>query len=176
MTTRTKLKDRILPEYTAGEEIFNMVSHIVGGGMGILATILCVIFAAVHKNVYGIVSGAVFGFTMIVLYTMSSIYHGLRPNLAKKVFQVIDHCSIYLLIAGTYTPFCLCTLREYKPWLGWAIFGIIWGLAALGITINAIDLRMFRVLSMILYLGMGWYVVFTAKTIFNILGTTTLAV
>ena len=139
--------------------------------MGIAATVLCVIFAAVHKNIYGIVSGAVFGLTMILLYTMSSIYHGLRPNTAKKVFQIIDHCSIYLLIAGTYTPFCLCTLREHKTWLGWTVFGIIWSLAALGITINAIDLKRFRVVSMILYLGMGWCVIFSAKTVFNILGT-----
>lgn len=169
--SRTKLRDRVLPRYTKGEEIFNMVSHIVGGALGITATVLCVIFAAIHHNVYGVVSGALFGVTMIVLYTMSSIYHGLKPSLtAKKVFQVIDHCSIYLLIAGTYTPFSLCTLREYKTWLGWTVFGIIWGLAALGITLNAIDLKSFRVISMILYLGMGWCIIFTGKIIFDCLG------
>lgn len=148
-----------------------MVSHIVGGAMGIAATVLCVVFAALRHNVYGIVSGAIFGATMIVLYTMSSIYHGLHRNTAKKVFQIIDHCSIYLLIAGTYTPFCLCTLREHKTWLGWTVFGVIWGLAALGITLNAIDLKSFRVISMILYLGMGWCVIFTIKIIINLLGT-----
>ena len=169
--SRTKLRDRVLPRYTKGEEIFNMVSHIVGGALGITATVLCVIFAAIHHNVYGVVSGALFGVTMIVLYTMSSIYHGLKPSLtAKKVFQVIDHCSIYLLIAGTYTPFSLCTLREYKTWLGWTVFGIIWGLAALGITLNAIDLKSFRVISMILYLGMGWCIIFTGKIVFDCLG------
>ena len=88
--SRTKLRDRVLPRYTKGEEIFNMVSHIVGGALGITATVLCVIFAAIHHNVYGVVSGALFGVTMIVLYTMSSIYHGLKPSLtAKKVFQAI---------------------------------------------------------------------------------------
>lgn len=168
--SRTKLKDRILPSYTKGEEIFNMVSHICGGALGITATVLCVIFAAIHRNVYGIVSGAIFGAMMIVLYTMSSIYHGLRPNTAKKVFQIIDHCAIYLLIAGTYTPFSLCTLREYNTVLGWVVFGIIWGLAILGITLNAIDLKSFRVISMILYLGMGWCVIFTVKIIYNALG------
>lgn len=169
--SRTKLRDRVLPRYTKGEEVFNMVSHIVGGALGITATVLCVIFAAIHHNVYGVVSGALFGVTMIVLYTMSSIYHGLKPSLtAKKVFQVIDHCSIYLLIAGTYTPFSLCTLREYKTWLGWTVFGIIWGLAALGITLNAIDLKSFRVISMILYLGMGWCIIFTGKIVFDSLG------
>lgn len=167
---RTKLKDRNLPSYTKGEEVFNMVSHICGGALGITATVLCVIFATIHRNVYGIISSAIFGAMMIILYTMSSIYHGLRPNKAKKVFQIIDHCSIYLLIAGTYTPFSLCTLREYNTALGWTVFGIIWGLAILGITLNAIDLKSFRVVSMILYLGMGWCVIFTVKIIFNALG------
>ena len=168
---RTMLKDRILPSYTKGEEIFNMVSHICGGALGITATVLCVVFSAIHKNAYAIVSSAIFGFTMILLYTMSSIYHGLRPNTAKKVFQVIDHCSIYLLIAGTYTPFSLCTLREYSTPLGWTVFGIIWGLAVLGIVLNAIDLKSFRVISMFLYLGMGWCIIFTIKIVFNALGT-----
>lgn len=168
---RTKIKDRKLPDYTKGEEIFNMVSHIVGGGIGVIATVLCVVFAAMHKNVYGIISGSVFGVMMIVLYTMSSIYHGLRPNTAKKVLQVIDHCSIYLLIAGTYTPFCLCSLRIYNPALGWTVFGIIWGLAALGVILNAIDLRKFRTVSMVLYIGMGWCVIFTVRIIIEVLGT-----
>ena len=98
---RTKLSERILPTYTKGEEIFNMVSHIVGAGVGIIATVLCVIFAAINHNVYGVVSGAIFGATLIILYTMSSIYHGLNEKRnAKKVFQIIDHCSIFLLIAG----------------------------------------------------------------------------
>ena len=96
---RVKLADRVLPTYTKGEEIFNMTSHIVGGVLGVVATVLCIIFASVHGNVYGIVSGAIFGITMILLYTMSSIYHGLKPDSkAKKVMQVLDHCSIFLLI------------------------------------------------------------------------------
>ncbi len=167
---RIKLKDRVLPSYTKGEEIFNMVTHIVGGALGVTATVLCVVFAAIRSNIYGIISTAVFGATMILLYTMSSIYHGLRPNKAKKVFQVIDHCSIYLLISGTYTPFALCTLREHSPLLGWSIFGIIWALAILGITLNAIDLKSFRVISMVLYISMGWCIIFTAKVIYYSLG------
>ena len=169
---RTKLEDRKLPYYTKGEEIFNMTSHIVGGGMGIAATALCVIFAAIRGNVYGVIGGAIFGATMILLYTMSSVYHGVKSGKAKKVLQIIDHCSIYLLIAGTYTPFCLCTLREHNPALGWTIFGIVWGLAVLGITLKSIDLRSFRVISMILYLGMGWCVIFTIKPVFQLLGIT----
>lgn len=169
---RTKLKDRTLPPYTKGEEIFNMVSHVAGGALGITATVLLVVFSAIKSGAYAVVSSAIFGATMIILYTMSSIYHGLRPNLAKKVFQIIDHCSIYLLIAGTYTPFSLCTLREYSPALGWTVFGIIWGLAAIGIILNSIDLKSFRIISMVLYIGMGWCIIFTAKTVYNLLGTT----
>lgn len=168
---RTRLRDRVLPPYTKGEEIFNMVTHIVGGALGITATVLCVVFAAVHHNVYGVVSGAIFGATMIILYTMSSIYHGLRPNMAKKVFQIFDHCSIYLLIAGTYTPFALCVLRQHSATLGWSIFGIIWGLAVLGIILKSIDIKMFEVISFILYIGMGWCIVFTAKIVLGIIGT-----
>ena len=169
---RTKLKDRILPTYTKGEEIFNMTSHIVGGALGVVALVLCVVFAAVRGNVYGVVSGAIYGATMIVLYTMSSIYHGLKPNLtAKKVFQIIDHCSIFLLIAGTYTPIALCSLREYSPVLGWTIFGVIWALAALGITLNSIDLKKYSVFSMICYLGMGWCIIVAAKPAWQAAGS-----
>lgn len=159
--------DRItIPEYTKGEEIFNMVSHIVGGALGIVAVVLCVIRGAIHQNAYAVVSGAIFGTMMIVLYAMSSIYHGLSPKLkAKKVFRVLDHCSIYLLIAGTYTPFTLVTIREANTALGWTMFGIIWGLTALGVTLSAIDLRKFRVIEMILYLGMGWSVVFAREAV-----------
>lgn len=134
---RTKIKDRILPTYTKGEEIFNMTSHIVGGVLGIVTLVLCIIISASHHNTLGVVSSSIYGTTMIILYTMSSIYHGLKPNLkAKKVFQIIDHCSIFLLIAGTYTPFALCTLREYNVATGWTIFGIVWGLAILRYSIK----------------------------------------
>ncbi len=171
--TRTKLSDRILPFYTKGEEIFNMTSHIVGGGIGVVALVLCVVFAALHKNVYGVVGSAIYGATMIILYTMSSIYHGLKPHLlAKKVFQVIDHCSIFLLIAGTYTPIALCSLREYSLWLGWTIFGVIWGFAVLGIVLNAIDIKKYKVFSMICYLAMGWCIVFAAKATYQAIAIT----
>ena len=171
--TRTKLADRILPTYTKGEEIFNMVSHIVGGALGIVATVLCVIFAAIHRNVYGIISGAIFGTTMILLYTMSSIYHGLKPERkAKKVMQILDHCSIFLLIAGSYTPFCLCTLREYNAAIGWTVFGIIWGFAILGIVLNSIDLKKYKIFSMICYLVMGWCIIVKVNILPQLLGMT----
>lgn len=157
---RTKLADRVLPTYTKGEEIFNMTSHIVGAGFGLVAMILCIILAIIHKNIYGIVSGIIYGITVILLYTMSSIYHGLSPKLkGKKVLQVLDHCSIFLLIAGSYTPFALCTLREYDNLTGWTIFAVIWILAIIGIILNAIDLKRYKVFSMICYLLMGWCII-----------------
>ena len=169
--TSIKLRDRILPTYTKGEEIFNMTSHIVGGVIGIVATVLCVVMAAMHHNVYGIISGAIFGATMILLYTMSSIYHGLRPNTTgKKVLQILDHCSIFLLIAGSYTPFTLCTLREYDTATGWTIFGIIWAMAILGIVLNSIDLKQFKKFSMICYLAMGWCIIAKANLLPSLLG------
>lgn len=168
---RIKLVDRVLPTYTKGEEIFNMTTHIVGGVMGIVAIVLCIVRAALNSNPYGVVSSAIFGTTMIILYAMSSIYHGLSPNLkAKKVFQVLDHCSIFLLIAGTYTPFALCTLREYDAATGWIIFGVIWAMAALGITLNAIDLKKYKVFSMICYLAMGWCIIVRINLLPTLLG------
>lgn len=168
---RIKLNDRILPTYTKGEEIFNMTTHIVGGSMGIIALILCTIMAIIHKNTYGIISSIIFGVSMIILYTMSSIYHGLNEKLkAKKVFQVLDHCSIFLLIAGSYTPFTLCTLREYNASLGWTIFGIIWTTAILGVVLNSIDLKRYKIFSMICYLVMGWCIIVKINILPQLLG------
>ncbi len=168
---RIKLIDRTLPAYTRGEEIFNMTSHIVGGAFGVTALTLCVVFSAVRQNSYGVVASAIYGAAMIILYTMSSIYHGLSPKLAaKKVFQVIDHCAIFLLIAGTYTPISLCALREQNPVLGWVIFGVIWAAAVLGIILNAIDLKRYRIFSMLCYLAMGWSILFVAKQTYLALG------
>ena len=168
---RIKLKERELPTYTKGEEIFNMVSHIVGGVLGITATVLCVVFASIHRNVYGIVSGAIYGFTMILLYTMSSIYHGLKSDrTSKKVFQIIDHCTIFLLIAGTYTPFLLWTLREPYPAVSWTLFGIVWGFSILGVVLNAIDLKRYKVFSLICYIALGWCIIFKINVLPKLLG------
>lgn len=170
--TRIKLKDRILPKYTKGEEIFNMTSHIVGAVLGVVATTLCIVFAAINGNVYGVVSGSIYGVTMIILYTMSSIYHGLSPTrYSKRVFQVLDHCSIFLLIAGSYTPFALCTLREYDTATGWVIFGVIWAIAVLGIVLNSIDIKRFKKFSMLCYLMMGWCIIVKANLLPQLLGT-----
>ena len=170
---RTKFKDRVLPTYTKGEEIFNMVSHIVGAVMGVVAIVLCSIFAAIRHNPYGVIGGVIFGVSMVLLYTMSSLYHGLKPDsTAKKVFQVLDHCSIFLLISGSYTPFALCTLREYNPVVGWTIFGVIWGFAVIGIILNSIDLKKYKMFSMICYLAMGWCIILKANVLPTLLGKT----
>ena len=108
---------------------------------------------------------------MLFLYTMSSIYHGLSPKLkSKKVLQILDHCAIFVLIAGSYTPFALCTLREYNIALGWTIFGIIWAFAILGITLNAIDLKKYKVFSMVCYLVMGWCIIIKVNLLPSLLG------
>ena len=156
---RTKLSDRLLPDYTRGEEIMNMVTHIVGGALGIVALTLCVIRAALNGNVYGVVTSAIYGTTMITTFTVSSVYHGLRPNLGKKVMQVIDHCTIYFLIAGTYTVVVLSAIRPRYPVLGWSLFAFEWTLTALAATLTAIDLKKYNTFSMICYIGMGWAVI-----------------
>ena len=153
---RTKLPDRLLPNYTRGEEIMNMVTHIAGGAMGLAVLTLCVIRAALRGNVWGVVASAIYGATMVVMYTISSIYHGLRPSLGKKVMQVIDHCTIYFLIAGTYTVIVLSALRPAYPYLAWALFSFEWAMTALAATLTAIDLKKYNTFSMVCYIGMGW--------------------
>ena len=162
--TRTPLRKRTLPTYTKGEEIFNMTSHIAGGALGIAMAALCVIFSVLHGDPWAVIGSSVYGASLILLFTASSIYHGLHKNLAKKVFQVIDHCTIYFLIAGTYTPILFCSIRRRSPLWGWLIFGIVWGLALFAATLTAIDLAKYKVLSMTCYILMGWCIVFAAPT------------
>ena len=171
---RIPLANRTLPGYTRGEEIFNMVSHITGGALGLVALSLCLCISIIYRNPYGIPGGIIFGLSMILLYTMSSIYHGLRPGTAKKVFQIIDHCTIYLLIAGTYSPCCFQLMRLGYASKGWTILLIVWSLAIIGIILNAIDLKRYRHVSMLLYLGMGWCIVglSTPALMLEMMGTT----
>ena len=161
-----------LPSYTRGEEIFNMVTHIVGGGLGVVALVACILVAAINKNAWGVVSGSIYGAMVILLFTMSSIYHGLQAEKPKRVFRVIDHCTIYVLIAGTYTPIALTRFREVYPVDAWVIFSVVWGLAILGIVLNSIDLHRFRILSIISYLGMGWIAIFRINRLVEVLSGT----
>jgi len=159
-----------LPTYTRGEERFNMITHIVGGGLGLVAMLACVIVAAYHRNGWGVTSGIIYGFSVILLFTMSSIYHGLKLDLPKKVFRVLDHCTIYILIAGTYTPVVLNKFRMTYPLDAWLMFGVIWGFAILGITLTAINRKKFQIFALICYLGMGWMAVFRITRLISVLG------
>ena len=167
---RTPIDERKLPSYSRGEEIMNMVTHIVGGAVGIAVLVFGVILSAMHHNVWGIVGVSIYGATMIWLYTMSSIYHGLLPSRAKKIMQVLDHCTIYALIAGTYTPILLVAIRPVYPVLAWVCFGLEWGLLALTTTLTDIDLRKYRVFSMICYIFMGWLIIFVAPQAIEAIG------
>ena len=152
-----------LPDYTRGEEITNMVTHILGGVFAIAAIPLLVIVAAVHTDPWAVATGAVYGVTLLITFTISSVYHGLRPGRAKRVMRVIDHCDIYLLIAGTYTPILLAGIRPINPAIAWTIFGVEWALAAVAVTLNAVDLKRFEKVSMVCYIGMGWCVIAVLK-------------
>lgn len=167
---RTKLRDRRLPRYSRGEEIMNMVTHIVGGGLAVIGLILCVIRAILTRNLWGVITGAVYGLALIAMYTISSVYHGLRPNLGKKVMQVIDHCTIYFLIAGTYTVILLSALRPAYPKLAWGLFAFEWLLTAAATTLTAIDLKRYSVFSMICYIGMGWAIIPFWRQVLDVLG------
>ncbi len=160
---RTPIKERSLPFYTKGEEILNTLSHTIGAALGIAALVLCVVFTVLKGNVWGTVAGSIYGSSLVILYTMSSVYHGIPSGTAKKVMQVLDHCTIYFLIAGSYTPVALCAIRTADAKAGWTLFGVVWGLALIAATLTAIDLKKFRVFSMICYIGMGWSIVFAAK-------------
>lgn len=166
---RTKLSDRVLPDYSRGEELMNTVTHIVGGALGVAALTLCVVFAALRHNLYGVVGSAIYGASLIALYTVSSVYHGLKPGMGKKVMQVIDHCTIYFLIAGTYTVIALSAIRPRYPVLGWGLFAFEWAMAALATTLTAIDLKKYNVISMVCYIGLGWAIIPFARQTLEVL-------
>lgn len=149
-----------IKRYTLGEEIFSSVTHGVGTLLAIAATVLVIVFAALEGNARGVVGGSIYGFTMIVLYTMSTLYHSLTAKKAKKVFRIFDHCSIFLLIAGTYTPYCLCTLWGHG---GLGILIAIWSCAVLGVVLNAINLEKFKNASLVFYVVMGLAIILKIK-------------
>lgn len=153
---RTKLSDRTLPDYTRGEEIMNMVTHIVGGVLGVAVLVLCLLRADTPAEVAGSI---IFGCTMIALYTISSVYHGLKPSMGKKVMQVLDHCAIYWLISGTYTPILLSAFLPVYPAVTWGLLAVQWSLCILATVLTAIDLKKYQVFSMACYICMGWSIV-----------------
>ena len=147
-----------IPKYTLGEELMNAISHGIGALFGMAALVMCIIRSCSPLDGFKLASSIVFGLSVTLLYLMSCLYHALKVNKAKRVFRVIDHCTIFLLIAGTYTPFTIVSLRESA---GWWIFGIIWAMAVLGVVLNAVSLKKFAKVSVACYLIMGWMIVFS---------------
>lgn len=150
--------------YTLGEEIFNSVTHGVGSLLSIAGTVVLIVFSAINSDAFAVVSSAVYGASLIILYTMSTLYHSITNEKAKKFFRIMDHNTIFFLIAGTYTPYTLAVLRS--P-LGWVLFGVVWGAAAIGIVLNSIDLEKFSKISVVCYIAMGWVIIIAVKPLMN---------
>jgi hemolysin III len=145
-------------------ELANSITHGIGAALAVAALVLLIVFASLRGTARHIVGASIFGSMLVVLYTMSTLYHSFRGPRVKTVFKVLDHSAIFLLIAGTYTPFCLATLRG--AW-GWTLFGLVWGLAALGITFKAIFIHRMEVLSLAIYLLMGWIMVIAIRPLWH---------
>jgi hemolysin III len=146
----TKQLDR---DYPIGEEIANSITHGIGTLLSIAGLVILIVWADMNGDAWHITSFSIFGGSLIFLYLASTLYHSLTGRKTKAVFARLDHVAIFILIAGTYTPIVLTTLRG--PW-GWTLFGIIWGLALFGIILRSIYLEKYKYLSLALYLGMGW--------------------
>ncbi|MEG1204246.1 MAG: hemolysin III family protein [Clostridia bacterium] len=160
-----KKNERIL---SIGEEIANAITHGVGAIGAIVALIVMIIAAVLYGNVWQVVSVSIYGTTLVILYTMSTLYHSLAHTKARRVFQIFDHASIYLLIAGTYTPFTLVTLRQDGA-VGWTIFSIVWAMALIGIVSSTLSIDKFKgkfkVIKTAMYIIMGWAIVFAIPDI-----------
>ena len=146
--------------YSLGEEIANSITHGIGIVLAIAALVILTAFAGIYGNVWHIVSVSIYGTTLILLYTASTLYHSIQHPRAKRILQILDHSAIYLLIAGTYTPFTLVSLRG--P-LGWWLFGVVWGFAVLGTVFQSSLMKRWRAVSLVLYIGMGWAIIVAIK-------------
>ena len=166
--TRTKLADRTLPTYSWGEELMNTITHAAGVPIGILALVTCILKATAHSAA-SITACCIYGASFITMFAISAIYHGFPAGMPKKVLQVIDHCTIYFLIAGSYTAVALCALRSAYPAIAWGLFIFEWALALLAATLTAIDLKKYAVFSMICYIGMGWAVLPFIRQVYTVL-------
>ena len=169
---RIPLRERKLPDYTRGEEIMNMVTHIVGAALSLPILVCGILLSARRGNPWAVVSACVYGMTLLWLFTMSSLYHGLGDNTGKRVLQVLDHCTIYALIAGTYMPILLVSIRPDYPALAWTLFGCEWGLGAAAAALTAIDLKKYGRASMACYIAMGWLIVLALRPTIETVGLT----
>lgn len=152
--------ETMMERYSIGEEIAHAVTH----GLGLLLSIgglaVLVAFSALYGDAWHVISSSIYGTTLILLYSFSTLYHGIPSPKAKRVFQRLDHAAIFILIAGTYTPFTLVNLRG--PW-GWTLFGLVWGIAIAGIVLELVSRNRYKWLSLSLYLGLGWLVLIAIK-------------
>ena len=172
MKQRIKLADRQLPNYSKGEEIFNMVSHIVGAALGIAALVLCIIVSAKHHSGIGVVSSCIYGVTLIVLlYNVQCLSWFKYREWVRRLCRFLYHCTIYFLIAGSYTPILLVPMRAKYPVLVMVFIWLIWGCAVIACTLTAIDLKKYSVFSMICYLAMGWVIIIFIKPTIEVMGT-----
>lgn len=146
--------------YTLGEEIFNSISHGTGAVLSIAGMTVLLVFTVIYADVWAVVSAAIYGASLVILYTMSTLYHAITNVFAKKIFRIMDHNTIFFLIAGTYTPYTLVTLRGG---IGWTLFSVIWAAAIVGIVLTSVNLEKFKVFSLICYLAMGWVIFFAIK-------------
>jgi hemolysin III len=152
--------------YTPGEELANTITHGIGVLLSVAGLVLLVTFGALWGDVWHVVSGAVFGATLVLLYTASTLYHAVRDPRRKMLLRKFDHAGIFLLIAGTYTPFMLVSLRG--PW-GWSLFGVVWGLGVAGMILKFWLAGRFRLLSTLVYLVMGWLVIVAIRPLMQAL-------
>lgn len=147
---------KLTRDQTIGEEVANSITHGIGWLLGIVALILLVIYSARYGTVWHVISCTIFGVGLILLFANSTLYHSIQPRKAKKVFKILDHSSIYFLIAATYTPYTLAVLRG--P-LGWLLFGIVWGGFILGTLFKVFLAGRFKGLSVAIYIALGWCVI-----------------
>jgi hemolysin III len=149
---------------STGEEIANAITHGIGALLAVAGLVVLILMAAIHGSVWHIVSFSIFGATLVLLYFASTLYHSLTHAKAKRVFHKFDHISIYLLIAGTYTPFCLTALRG---WIGWTVLGVVWSCAILGAVLKAISVGKRIKLSTVLYILMGWVILVAIQPLYK---------
>jgi hemolysin III len=153
-------------ETSFAEEFANSVTHGVGLGLSLAGLVVLIILTALRGTAWHVVSCTIYGSTLVILYAASTLYHSIQSPRAKRVLRIIDHGAIYLLIAGTYTPFTLVNLRGG---LGWTLFGVVWGLAALGIVFKVFHVDRFPIASTLVYLSMGWLVVIAWKPMITLI-------
>jgi len=166
------MTDSMQPRYSRNEETANSITHGLGILLSIAALTILTTFAVKLGNFWHIISCSIYGTTLILLYTSSTLYHSVQEPRKKQICRILDHSAIFILIAGTYTPFTLVNLRG--PW-GWSLFGLIWGLAILGIIVSTVSRCRCKAVSLILYVGMGWAIIVATKPLLDSVQTGGLA-